>query len=166
MARALLQNTIAVTMLEGSSKVNVMAPVATARLDTRILPGERADQWISELNRVINDRLIRLEPFLAFDGLASPIDTGLVARLREIVGRRHPGAIVTFPVMAGFTDSHYFRRAGVNSYGLSPFLAAPSRLGTGHHGNDERIGYQAFVDGVGFYTEVVEAIVTGPGGPN
>lgn len=163
-ARALLQNTIAVTMLEGSGKVNVMAPTATARLDTRILPGEKVDEWIGELARVINDRRITLEPFLAFDGLASPIDTGLVGRLREVVARRHPGAIITFPVMAGFTDSHYFRRRGVSSYGLSPFLAAPSSLGTGHHGNDERIGYQAFIDGVDFYAAVVEAIVTGTPG--
>jgi acetylornithine deacetylase/succinyl-diaminopimelate desuccinylase-like protein len=157
-ARALLQNTISVTMLEGSSKVNVIAPEATARLDTRLLPGEKPEQWVRQLAEVINDPQITIEPFMAFEGLASPVDTALVDRLREVVTRRFPGAIVTFPVMAGFTDSHYFRRRGVKSYGLSPFVAPADRLGEGHHGNDERIGYQAFIDGVQFYGELVEAI--------
>jgi acetylornithine deacetylase/succinyl-diaminopimelate desuccinylase-like protein len=40
-ANAGVRNTIAVTMLEASDKVNVIPPQASARLDVRLLPGER-----------------------------------------------------------------------------------------------------------------------------
>ena len=161
-ARALFQNTIAITGLEGSSKVNVISPQALALLDTRLLPGERLDQWIRDLARVIDDERITITPLLAFEPIASPVDTPLTKILAEVAARHHPGALITYPVTAGFTDSHYFRREGIRSYGFSPFVAPPGLLGDGHHGNDERIGRQAFVRGVQFLREVLEPLVRRP----
>jgi acetylornithine deacetylase/succinyl-diaminopimelate desuccinylase-like protein len=157
-ARALLQNTISLTMLEAGNKVNVIPPVASASIDTRLVPGEQLGRWIAELKTVIADPGISLEPILAFQGNASPIDSSLVTSLHALVTRRFPGAILTFPVVAGFTDSHYFRNLGIHSYGFSPFVAPVSQLGQGYHGNDERIGRKAFTDGVRFLYEVVETL--------
>ena len=157
--RALLHNTISVTMLEAGSKVNVIPPLAVARLDTRLVPGQKLDEWIAELASIIRDERITIEPFMAFEATESPLDTELAKRLQEAVGRRFPGVIVTYPVMAGFTDSHYFRRLGIRSYGFSPFFAPQSQLGTGYHGNDERIGEKAFSDGVEIFYQVLWSIV-------
>ena len=158
--RALLQNTIAVTRLEGSSKVNVISSQASAEVDTRLLPGEKIAHWIRDLARVIDDDQIRIEPILTFEPTDSPVDTILTDILGQVVRKRYPGAVVTYPVTAGFTDSHYFRRLGVHSYGFSPFVAPPDRLGEGYHGNDERIGSRAFIDGVRFLREMVEPLVS------
>jgi acetylornithine deacetylase/succinyl-diaminopimelate desuccinylase-like protein len=154
-ARALIRNTISITMLAGSNKVNVIPPAAHADIDTRIVPGEKLDRWISELKGVINDEGIKIEPLLAFEAPASPTATALFDAIAAVTKERHPEAILTLPVLAGFTDSHYFRDAGIVSYGFSPFLASPRELGGGYHGNDERIGRQAFLDGVRFFYEVV-----------
>ncbi len=157
-AKALTRNTITVTMLTGSNKVNVIPPVATAEVDTRLVPGEKLDRWIAELRGVIKDDSIKIEPVLAFEANASPIDSDLVKAVADVVHRRFPGAIITHPVLAGFTDCHYFREMGIHSYGFSPFVAPNRELGGGFHGNDERIGKKAFEDGVKFYYEVVERL--------
>ncbi len=157
-ARALLRNTISVTILSGSNKVNVIPPSAYAEIDTRVVPGENLDRWIAELRGVIKDDSIKIEPILAFAANASPVDTDLVKTVGEVVKRQHPGAVIIYPVLAGFTDSHFFRDLGVHSYGFSPFIAPPRELGGGFHGNDERIGQKAFVDGVKFFYEIVETL--------
>jgi acetylornithine deacetylase/succinyl-diaminopimelate desuccinylase-like protein len=148
-------NTISITMLEGSNKVNIIPPAAQADIDTRVVPGEKLDRWIKELQGVIQDDKIRLEPILAFDANASPIDTALVRTIAQVAKRHYPEAILTYPVLAGFTDCHYFRELGIHSYGFSPFVAAPRELGGGVHGNDERINKKAFIEGVRFFYEVI-----------
>jgi len=157
-ARALTRNTISITMLSGGNKVNVIPPVATAEIDTRLVPGEKLDRWIAELRGVIKDDNIKIEPVLAFEANASPVNTDLIKALASVVNRRFPGAIITHPVLAGFTDSHYFRDLGIHSYGFSPFIAPFRELGGGFHGNDERIGKKAFVEGIRFFYEVTEQL--------
>ncbi len=155
-ARALIRNTISITVLEGSSKINVIPPKAVAEIDTRLVPGESLERWISELRGVIQDDTIRIEPILAFAANASPLDTGLVRTIRRITEQRYPGAVITHPVLTGFTDSHYFRELGIHCYGFSPFVASPRELGEGFHGNDERIGVRPFLEGVRFLYEVID----------
>jgi acetylornithine deacetylase/succinyl-diaminopimelate desuccinylase-like protein len=157
-ARALIRNTISITVLEGSNKTNIIPPVAHADIDTRLVPGERLDKWIAELKNVINDDRIKIEPTLAFEARSSPASSDLRSALERVVKRRYPEAIISLPVLAGFTDSHYFRDIGISSYGFSPFVASPLALGGGFHGNNERIGRQPFMDGVRFMFEVVAEI--------
>jgi acetylornithine deacetylase/succinyl-diaminopimelate desuccinylase-like protein len=152
---ALLRNTISITMLEGSNKVNVIPPSAHADIDTRIVPGEKIDRWVRELKEVIKDENIKIEPILAFEANSSPTNTALFEAIAAVTKQRHPEAVITLPVLAGFTDSHFFRDLGIVSYGFSPFLASPRELGGGFHGNDERIGIKAFTEGVRFHYEVV-----------
>ena len=152
MANALLRNTISITMLAGSNKVNIIPPAASADLDTRVVPSEKLDRWIAELKGIINDDKIKIEPILAFNANASPVDTALV---KAVAARNYADAIITYPVQAGFTDCHFFRELGIHSYGFSPFVAAPRNFGGGVHGNDERLGKRAFLDGVKFFYEVI-----------
>lgn len=157
-ARALLHNTISITMLTAGNKVNVIPPIATAEVDTRIVPGEKPERWIAELRGVIGDDNIKIEPVLSFQSNASATDSDLIKAVAEVVSRCHPGATIIHPVLAGFTDSHFFRDLGVQSYGFSPFLAPGRELGGGYHGNDERIGKKAYVEGVKFFYGVIERL--------
>jgi acetylornithine deacetylase/succinyl-diaminopimelate desuccinylase-like protein len=155
---ALLRNTISITMLNGSNKVNIIPPAASADIDTRVVPGEKLERWIAELKSVINDDKIKIEPILAFDANASPTDTALVKAVAAVTKRNYTDAIITYPVQAGFTDCHFFRDLGIHSYGFTPFVAAPRTLGGGVHGNDERIGKDVFLDGVKFFYEVIAQV--------
>ena len=138
--------------------MNIIPSAATAEIDTRVVPGEKLDRWIGELKAVINDDKIKLEPILAFDANASPTDTALVKAVAAVTKRNYAEAIITYPVQAGFTDCHFFRDAGIHSYGFSPFIAAPRGFGGGVHGNDERIGKQMYLDGVKFFYEVIAQV--------
>ncbi|HEY8461275.1 MAG TPA: M20/M25/M40 family metallo-hydrolase [Blastocatellia bacterium] len=157
--RAVTRNTISITMLQGSNKINVIPPSAHAEIDTRLTPGEKLDRWIAELRGVIKDDSIKIELILTFEANASPVDSELVKTVAAVAKQRYPESIITHPVLAGFTDSHYFRDLGVMSYGFSPFLAPPRELGGGYHGADERIGKKAYAEGVRFFYEVVERLV-------
>jgi acetylornithine deacetylase/succinyl-diaminopimelate desuccinylase-like protein len=157
-ARAIIRNTISITVLQGSNKINIIPPAAYAEIDTRLAPGEKLDLWVAELRGVIKDDSIKIEPILSFEANASPVDSELVKTVAAVSKERYPEAIITYPVLAGFTDSHYFRDLGVMSYGFSPFVAPPRELGGGFHGNDERIGKKAYVEGVRFFYEVVERL--------
>src|SRR5262245_9679125 len=157
-ARSIIRNTISVTVLQGSNKINVIPPAAYAEIDTRVTPGEELDRLIAELRGVIKDDSIKIEPMLSFDANASPTDSELVKAVAAVGKQRYPDAIIAHPILAGFTDSHYFRDLGVMSYGFSPFVAPPRELGGGYHGNDERIGKKAYVEGVRFFYEVVERL--------
>jgi len=156
--RPIIRNTISITVLEGSSKINVIPPAAHAEIDTRIVPGEKLDRWVSELRDVIKDDGIKIEPILAFEASASPTDTALFEAIAAVSKQRYPDAILTTPVITGFTDSHYFRDLGIVSYGFSPFVAPASELGGGVHGNDERIGRKAFAEGIRFFYEIVARV--------
>ena len=156
---ALLRNTISITVFNASNKTNVISPNAVAEIDTRIVPGDKVDRWISELKGVIGDDSIKIDRILAFEANASPVDSELVTIIRTFAREKYPGSTITFPVLAGFTDSHYFRDLGIASYGFSPLVARPALTGGGFHGNDERIGREAFLEGVRVYTEVVSRIV-------
>jgi len=156
---ALLRNTISITVFSSSNKTNVIAPNAIAEIDTRIVPGDKVDRWINELKNVIGDDSIRIDRILAFEANASPVDSELVRIIDAYSREKFPGSRITFPVLAGFTDSHYFRDLGIAGYGFSPLTARPSLTGGGFHGNDERIGREAYLEGVRIYAEIVSRIV-------
>lgn len=154
---AVLRNTISVTMLQGSSKINIIPQTATAELDCRLLPGESSDRFIVELRRVIDDDGIAIEPVLTFDNTASPFDTELVDAVRDVVARYHGRTQVIPNVLVGFTDSHFFRELGIHCYGFSPFIIPDEDL-RGIHGNDERISIENMQRGPKMLYEVLEQV--------
>lgn len=158
---ALLHNTISITGLEGTKKINIIPPVATALVDCRLLPGWTIERWVSEVRRVIKDDSIKIDVVLNFPPTQSSVETPLFAAIAAAVKQLHPGAGadpspagVAESVTTGFTDSHFFREKGIISYGFGPF-ALKEEDSMRAHGNDERIPVAAFTDGVRLMWEVV-----------
>lgn len=158
-SNAEIRNTISVTMLEGSNKVNVIPPEASAQIDVRLLPGENPAAFLEEIRKVIQDDSIRIEPILAFTPTtASPADSEFIQVIREIAKEYHPSAVVTRPLLVGFTDSHYFREKGIPSYGFVPFKLSDQDLAL-FHGNDERISLENVRLGTRMLYEIVKKLV-------
>jgi acetylornithine deacetylase/succinyl-diaminopimelate desuccinylase-like protein len=155
---ALLRNTISITGLKGSDKTNVIPPLATAVLDVRLLPGQEPAAFLAELERVVGDTAVTFrQQGPSWPATESPTDTELFRAIEAAARARHPGALVTTPMLAGFTDSHYFRRLGIASYGLGPFPLTVSDS-RGVHGNDERVSLEALRFGVRFLYDVVTGV--------
>jgi len=156
---ALLRNTISITGLVGSDKTNVIPPQARAALDVRLLPGQDPQAFLADLVRVVGDTAVTLTPQgPSWPATESPTETELFRAIVAAAHERTPNALVTTPPLTGFTDSHYFRRLGIVSYGLSPFPLnqAESR---GVHGNDERVSLDDLTFGVQFVYDVVARVV-------
>src|SRR3989441_8012186 len=155
---ALLRNTISITGLQGSDKTNVIPPLARATLDVRLLPGQEPQAFLADLVRVVGDSGVEITPQgPSWPATESATETELFRAIVAAARERTPDALVTTPPLTGFTDSHYFRRLGIVSYGLSPFPLnqAESR---GVHGNDERVSLDDLAFGVHFMYDVVARV--------
>ena len=89
----------------------------------------------------------------------SPRDHEVFVALESYMAEQIPGAphgALFVPWSA--TDARFFRRAGVASYGFSPFLIL-STDAVKMKGANERIPVPAFLDGVELYRGLVERLV-------
>jgi len=155
---ATVRTTFAVNMLRGSEKLNVIPPEAVAEVDCRMLAGDDPAEILAWVRGVIADERVEVgtvrEPKVPN---LSPPDTELYKALADALRGRLPGVVVAPSILTGFTDNWFFRRAGLQGYGWSPFV-----LDAGEyrriHGNDERISLDNVRAGVRAYTEMLLAV--------
>jgi acetylornithine deacetylase/succinyl-diaminopimelate desuccinylase-like protein len=152
---ALLRNTCVVTRLGGSPKINVVPAEAWAEIDCRLLPDQDPDEFLHELRAVLADPGLGIEPLMAFAPAISSPDTELFRAIEQTCRAHFPGAAVLPSVVAGFTDSHFFRDLGITAYGFSPTLFAEDEA-TGIHGNNERISVENLSRGVRVMIDLLE----------
>ena len=146
----LLHNTVSPTVLQASTKTNVIPCEVSVELDGRLLPGLSAELMISELRALLGSEveldIIRHEP-----GPPEP-DMGLFDTLAGILREADPGSTPGPLVLAGVTDARHFSRLGIHTYGFTPMKIPPElsvwRL---FHGADERIP----VNSMEFGTEAI-----------
>ncbi|UCE85140.1 MAG: M20/M25/M40 family metallo-hydrolase [Deltaproteobacteria bacterium] len=158
--RALVQNTVAITRLQGSPRTNVLPAEAFAHLDARLLPGEPCPAFARRVGAAIAGPGISVEPFLSFESRSSPADTDLFHAIRQVASEIDPGALVVPRLIAGFTDAHYFRDLSIVSYGFVPRWLPPSETQT-IHGANERISIENLKRGVHALVRILEVLAAG-----
>lgn len=158
---ALTRNTCAVTRLNASSTINVVAPAAWAELDCRLLPDQAPRAFIHELRKRIAQPSISIEVLLSFTPAVSSTDTDLYRTIESVTARRFPGSTVIPAVTAGFTDSRFFRDRGIVAYGFSPAVLTGADQG-GVHGNNERISVKNVERGWRTMLDLLETIAVAP----
>jgi acetylornithine deacetylase/succinyl-diaminopimelate desuccinylase-like protein len=125
-ADPMLSVTLVPTMAAASPKDNVIPGSAHVMVDCRAPVGLGRDEVRERAESVL--RLgdhpdVELEFGESVIGNDSRLDTPLAAAISEWVAANDPGAAVVPIVMAGFSDSHWWRRAfgaDVTVYGFSP----------------------------------------------
>jgi len=154
---ALVTNTLTVTMLEGSSRTNVLPSEAVAQIDARLLPGESCERLARRVQEAIADPGISTEVLLSFETHSSSADTPLYAAIEAIGAKSDPPAHTVPSVTIGFTDAHYFRDVGVTSYGFTP-RAMRREDSSGVHGRDERANVGSLATAVTTLIEILEEL--------
>ena len=155
MLPAMTRMTITPTGLETFEPANVIPPFADVICDCRALPGQTEDDIREQVDRALGDdfahELELLEPMEG--GTESPIDTPLYRLCEEYVAGRLPGAELLPVVTAGFTDSHWIRRAhGTVAYGFAPvFSTEPGAYMRAAHAADEALDVADLVEMVEFH---------------
>jgi acetylornithine deacetylase/succinyl-diaminopimelate desuccinylase-like protein len=144
---AMVRNTVAITMLSGSDKENVIPSTARAILDVRILPGQEPEAVLATIREVMAEPSLTVEPVLSWTSHASQADDTLQCAITALAARHHPEARVLTSVLAGFTDCNAFRVKGITCHGFSPIESELRELRS-IHGRDERIRVDALGRGV------------------
>jgi len=146
---AMLRDTISPTMLSAGVRVNVIPAEARATLNIRLLPGDTIDSLASELNKLVNDPMVKLE-IQPNSGLAAPtssLENDFYNAIVKSAAQEFGGAPVLPYQSTWGTDSAQLRLHNVQAYGLVPFPLTEDDLKR-MHGNDERIPVAAFGKGV------------------
>jgi len=152
--RALLRDTIAVTRISGGVVVNAVPATASADVDIRLLPDEKAEPMLQRVREAAAPNA-EVEVLVAGEPApSSSIDTDLYRILERDLKREARGSNVAPIVGAGATDSRYFRARGIVAYGFSPFKVNAYDAGT-THAADERIRAGFFAEGVRLTRRIV-----------
>ncbi|MGH9459207.1 MAG: M20/M25/M40 family metallo-hydrolase [Thermoanaerobaculia bacterium] len=160
-ARALLQDTISLTVLDAGTSVNSIPASARAELDVRLLPGSDPSPFLDALREAAGED-VGVEVLIAGKPAPpSPVDTPLFRLIAELAKASDPGSIVGPYVSAGTTDSRFLRGRGMVAYGFNPF---PVNYydGARVHGVDERIRVRFFARGVNLMRQIVRRAATAP----
>lgn len=152
---AMVRDTFTPTVLSAGEKTNVIPPTALAEIDSRLLPGDDAKQIQSDFGKVINDSNIKVETLLNFPAVASPADSPLMTAINQLAQSENA---VTVPMMiAGFTDSHYFRQKGLVAYGFIPIELTQAEE-HGVHGIDEHLPIKELGGGIRRMVDLLQLI--------
>ena len=124
LAEPMMRITFVPTRASASQKDNVIPSKAEALIDCRVPPGGGADDARERAAEILGPFAGELDVEFTETvvGNRSPFDTELAAEIAAWVEDTDPGAVLVPIVMAGFSDSHWFRRAfdSATVYGFNP----------------------------------------------
>jgi len=160
MVEPLLSLTVSPTMIEASTKRNVIPGRCEVTVDCRLLPGQTEEEAGAVLRAWLGEDSYELEWRGGQGGTRSPLDTPLWSAVQRFVGELEPGARLAPMCVAGFTDSHWLREAfGTVAYGFFPMRTMSTELAARLiHSADERIPVDDVGLGVDFLRSVAQAV--------
>lgn len=149
-----VRETITITGLHGSDKVNVIPGTAWAQVDVRLLPGETPEGFIAKLRKMLSDPNIEIEVMESSVPTGSSAETELMNAIRKVAARHDPGVPVIPTMLTSSTDSSKFRAVGITAYGFEPFKMDDGELDRSH-GDDERLS----IENVGFALKFLYEVI-------
>jgi len=160
--RPRLRMTITPTMISGGFKENVIPSECEAVFDCRVLPGQTTEEAQAVVRELLGDvglNKLSFENIQVQEASESPVETPLYSVIKNVLRDFEPGCGVAPLLMAGGTDSRFFRRLGSVCYGFHP-MRSETRYGVKptrrEHGIDERISVENLVFGVSVLYETVK----------
>jgi len=142
--------TCVATMIKGGHALNALPQSVTADINCRIFPGHPREEIMAELQHAAADPAVKFkdisEGSVATD--ASPLRADLVNAVTKAIHIGYPG-IPVFPTMsAGASDSMWFRKEHIPSYGVAPiFIKDSDRFS---HGLNERVPVANITPGISY----------------
>ena len=158
----ILRTTCVATMLSGGHATNALPQLAEANVNCRIYPTESAEVVRAALERVIADTTVQVviktqRPSSPPAAMSAEIMEAVTQATREVFGD-----IPVIPTMlAGATDSRFFRSLGIPAYGVSGLFMDPTTDARAH-GRDERMRIQSYFEGQEFLYRLTKSLASNP----
>ena len=157
-AASLMKTTTAVTMVSGSPQANVLPQLATAVLNSRIMPGLTMDDVEKHLNKVIGDKRVNVELIGGTDpSPISPTDTETFRVIEELSNELWDYPVTMPYVVMGATDAKYYHIICDNVYRHSPF-DVPVPIFLLFHQTNERIPLDSFEKAIIFFKQYIKRL--------
>ena len=157
MISAQLKNTISLTVMHSGDKTNTIPSRAEAHLDCRLLPGEGVEEFRAAVTELLADDGIEVSYLDTSVANESPFDTDEYEIIVQVMGKYLPDAVITPSLLTGCSDSRFFRKIGIPTYGVMPALVPLSDVISMIHGIDEKISVENVING----TKIMKDIVRG-----
>ena len=160
---ALFRTTVAPTMLQGSSKENVLPIKTRALVNVRVHPRDTIQSVLEHVRELFKDDpnvTVKIHSDSTLVSDPSPIsgtDTEGYRTIERTVREVFPEAVVTPYLVIAATDSRHFGQLAEGIYRFGPFVLSPEDLKR-PHGTNERISVEGFADVVRFYTRLIDNI--------
>jgi acetylornithine deacetylase/succinyl-diaminopimelate desuccinylase-like protein len=146
-AHACTHTTMAPTVMDAGTKINVIPDRVELQIDIRALPGWDVTDVRAMVDEVVGDLADSVEVSFrhADPSTASPIDTPLWDALQRVSEGFYPGAKNIPFLTAGATDARYHRALGSVAYGFGMHSTAigSAEYGAMFHGIDERVDIES-----------------------
>jgi acetylornithine deacetylase/succinyl-diaminopimelate desuccinylase-like protein len=158
---AIQNTTVSLTSLRSGvgdpPKMNVIPSIARATLDSRLLPGTDADEFVSEVKARLGDDIAVEVVYKSDPSVVTPHETEMYRALEGAIRRHHPDAtVVPTPIPYG-TDSNAFRHRGAKSYGILPIVLSASIVSS-MHSDSERLPVDQIESGIRIFYEAVREV--------
>ena len=154
---ALVRTTVAITVLRGGPRTNVVPAVAAAQIDARLVPGELCADFAGRIDDLVQGTGAEVQTLLAFPAASSPVETSLFRAIESVAHSLDPRSVVVPRVLTGFTDAHWFRDLGITAYGFVPRWQRRGEA-RGIHGPNERISTENLRRGVETLVAILERL--------
>ena len=156
-AGAMLQTTIAFTMLKGSDAYNVLPQEAVLGANMRFIPHEGMEASLRKVRRAAKKHHLEVEVFRPVDASRSVDLSGDGFRMvQSVIGRTFPGLETCPYVMTGATDARNYERIADHVVRFAPVIYGPEQM-KGMHGLNENIEYNCLPGAVDFYKNLIRA---------
>lgn len=155
-SNAAIRTTVAFTILQGSSKENVIPSEAFAVANIRLMPGVSEADVMHHLQESVNDSAITFSVIPPFQP-ASQVSATDVAGFRNIqksVESVFPEVVVAPFLLVAFTDSRHYAGIARNIYRFDPAVFAKEDLAR-FHGRNERIREDNYHKMMNFYRNLI-----------
>jgi carboxypeptidase PM20D1 len=150
---AMVRTTLVPTIIDAGIKDNVVPTVATATVNLRLLPGDKADEVKQRAIGIINDERVKVEFKNGFFTEASEVTDVNSEAFKDVayaIQHSYPETLVSPFLMIGATDSRKFNIVSKNIIKFSPMIDP-----IGFHGIDERVSVESFRTSLWFYEQLI-----------
>jgi acetylornithine deacetylase/succinyl-diaminopimelate desuccinylase-like protein len=156
--------TLTPTMTSASTKMNVIPSRAQVRIDCRVPPGMGEDAVWRRIRQVLGEPSddLRIDFTEQVMGNGSAVESRLMTAIDDWIAANDPGAGTVPVILAGFSDSRWFREAFPDcvAYGFFPqrhqtMLDATPLM----HNADERIDIRDLGFATSFYRDIIGALL-------
>jgi acetylornithine deacetylase/succinyl-diaminopimelate desuccinylase-like protein len=150
---AQLRTTCVATMLSGGHAENALPQSATAVVNCRVLPVDRAEDVERTLNQVLGDPKIKVSVMKPPKPVAyKPISPAVWSAVTAATSKSWPGLSVIPQMSTGASDGIYLISAGIPTYGISGIFGDEDDVRA--HGRDERVLMKSFDEAIDFMYDV------------